>query len=124
MPVASSAPCGPGGCAGPPKSGSRDATDPIFTRRDAATLTAHTLDVDPTNDQFVNDRYVTVAWGRDYADVPPLKGVVYTEAKVQDLTVTVDVETIADDDPALAQDRHDQSHVPRSSNMLLARVSG
>ncbi|MCB1038974.1 MAG: transglutaminase family protein [Acidimicrobiales bacterium] len=59
------------------------------------------VDVDPTNDQFVNDRYVTVAWGRDYADVPPLKGVVYTEAKVQDLTVTVDVETIADDDPAL-----------------------
>ncbi|MCB0972387.1 MAG: transglutaminase family protein [Acidimicrobiales bacterium] len=59
------------------------------------------VDVDPTNDQFVNDRYVTVAWGRDYADVPPMKGVVYTEAKEQELTVTVDVEPIADDDPVL-----------------------
>ena len=60
------------------------------------------VDLDPTNDQFVNDRYVTVAWGRDYADVPPLKGVIYTEGKDQKLKVTVDVITIPDDDPALA----------------------
>jgi len=60
------------------------------------------VDLDPTNDQFVNDRYVTVAWGRDYADVPPLKGVVYTKAKAQELKVTVDVVTIPDDDPVLA----------------------
>ena len=60
------------------------------------------VDIDPTNDQFVNDRYVTVAWGRDYADVPPLKGVIYTEGKGQKLKVTVDVVTIPDDDPALA----------------------
>ena len=37
------------------------------------------VDVDPTNDLLVTDRYVTTAWGRDYADVPPLKGVIYTE---------------------------------------------
>ena len=37
------------------------------------------VDVDPTNDQFVADRYVTTAWGRDYGDVPPLKGVIFTE---------------------------------------------
>ena len=49
------------------------------------------LTVDPTNDQLVNDRYVTVAWGRDYADVPPVKGVIFTEAKTSTLRVEVDV---------------------------------
>jgi transglutaminase-like putative cysteine protease len=49
------------------------------------------LAVDPTNDQWVNDRYVTVAWGRDYGDVPPVKGVIFTEAKKSALKVEVDV---------------------------------
>ena len=35
------------------------------------------VDFDPTNDQIVSDRHVTTAWGRDYADVTPLKGVVF-----------------------------------------------
>jgi transglutaminase-like putative cysteine protease len=60
------------------------------------------VDLDPTNGQFVNNRYVTVAWGRDYTDVPPLKGVIYTEGEGQKLEVTVDVTPIADDDPILA----------------------
>ncbi|MGE3620964.1 MAG: transglutaminase N-terminal domain-containing protein [Acidimicrobiia bacterium] len=59
------------------------------------------IDLDPTNDQFVDDRYVTVAWGRDYADVPPLKGVIFTESERQTLTVTVDMVEV-DDDPLLA----------------------
>ena len=33
------------------------------------------LDVDPTNDCVVGDRHVTVAWGRDYGDVCPIRGV-------------------------------------------------
>jgi transglutaminase-like putative cysteine protease len=49
------------------------------------------LAVDPTNDQLVNDRYVTVAWGRDYGDVPPVKGVIFTEATSSSLRVEVDV---------------------------------
>jgi len=49
------------------------------------------LAVDPTNDLRVGDRYVTVAWGRDYADVPPVKGVIFTEAKESTLQVSVDV---------------------------------
>ncbi|MEP9382153.1 transglutaminase family protein [Nocardioides sp. KR10-350] len=47
--------------------------------------------LDPTNDQRADDRYVTVAWGRDYADVPPVKGVIFTEAKRSTLAVSVDV---------------------------------
>ena len=49
------------------------------------------LDLDPTNDQFVGDRYVTVGWGRDYTDVPPLKGVIFTAGKSNKLEVQVDV---------------------------------
>jgi transglutaminase-like putative cysteine protease len=49
------------------------------------------LDVDPTNDQFAGDRYVVTAYGRDYSDVPPLNGVIYTEAKSNKLKVAVDV---------------------------------
>ncbi|MBZ5737995.1 transglutaminase family protein [Nocardioides mangrovi] len=53
------------------------------------------LALDPTNDQWVGDRYVTVAWGRDYGDVPPVKGVIFTEAKKSTLTVSVDVAPVA-----------------------------
>ena len=49
------------------------------------------LDVDPTNDQLANDRYVVTAFGRDYKDVPPLGGVIYTEGRTESLKVAVDV---------------------------------
>ncbi|SNS23362.1 transglutaminase family protein [Rhodococcoides kyotonense] len=49
------------------------------------------LAFDPTNDQLVDERYATVAWGRDYADVPPLRGVIYTEAETSTISVSVDV---------------------------------
>jgi transglutaminase-like putative cysteine protease len=54
------------------------------------------IDVDPTNDRFVGDRYVTTAWGRDYGDVPPLEGVIFTDGNEHELTVTVDVIRLAD----------------------------
>ncbi len=34
------------------------------------------VDLDPTNDQIPEDRHVLLAWGRDYDDVSPLKGVI------------------------------------------------
>lgn len=49
------------------------------------------LAIDPTNDQWVADRHVTVAWGRDYGDVTPVKGIIFTEAKTSTLRVSVDV---------------------------------
>lgn len=52
------------------------------------------LAVDPTNDQWANDRYVTVAWGRDYGDVSPVKGIIYTQAKTSTLRVQVDVSPV------------------------------
>ncbi len=49
------------------------------------------LDVDPTNDKFVGSTYVTTAWGRDYADVSPLKGIVFGGGDSHLLDVSVDV---------------------------------
>jgi hypothetical protein len=34
---------------------------------------------------------VTVAWGRDYGDVPPVRGVIIGPAASQSLSVSVDV---------------------------------
>ena len=51
------------------------------------------LDLDPTNNQHSDHRYITLGWGRDYSDVPPLKGVIYGGG-THKMTVSVDVEAI------------------------------
>jgi transglutaminase-like putative cysteine protease len=38
------------------------------------------VDLDPTNAVLPDDRHVTTAWGRDYGDVSPLRGVVLGSA--------------------------------------------
>ncbi len=52
------------------------------------------VDFDPTNDQIPADQHITAAWGRDYADVAPLKGVLFGGGDKHDLNVSVDVERI------------------------------
>ena len=47
------------------------------------------VDFDPTNNQIPTDRHITIAWGRDYADVTPLKGVVFGSG-THELSVSVD----------------------------------
>ena len=47
------------------------------------------VDFDPTNNQMPTDRHITVAWGRDYTDVTPLKGVVFGSG-THKLSVSVD----------------------------------
>jgi transglutaminase-like putative cysteine protease len=49
------------------------------------------LDIDPTNDKIVGPTYVTTAWGRDYSDVSPLKGIVFGGGDSHTLDVSVDV---------------------------------
>jgi transglutaminase-like putative cysteine protease len=49
------------------------------------------LGLDPTNDQMVDERYIVVGWGRDYADVPPLRGIIYTDSESSMIDVSVDV---------------------------------
>lgn len=56
------------------------------------------VDVDPTNRQWADSRYIVTAWGRDFTDVSPLRGVVYTEAASSRLDVAVDVVPLVLDD--------------------------
>lgn len=50
------------------------------------------LGLDPTNAQMVDERYIYVGFGRDYADVPPLRGIIYTDSESSVIDVAVDVE--------------------------------
>lgn len=49
------------------------------------------LGLDPTNDQMEDERYIRVGIGRDYADVPPLRGIIYTDSESSKIEVSVDV---------------------------------
>lgn len=48
------------------------------------------IDLDPTNDCIPSDKHVLLAWGRDYADVCPVKGVILGGGK-HSIKVSVDV---------------------------------
>ena len=48
------------------------------------------LDLDPTNDCIVSDEHITLAWGRDFSDVTPMRGVVLGGGE-QELKVSVSV---------------------------------
>ena len=52
------------------------------------------LDLDPTNNLIPSDQHITVAWGRDYSDIVPLKGIIYSTGKNK-LNVAVDVTRIS-----------------------------
>lgn len=49
------------------------------------------LYLDPTNNTLTNASHATVAWGRDYSDVPPVRGVIFTESKKSTMRVSVDM---------------------------------
>jgi transglutaminase-like putative cysteine protease len=52
--------------------------------------TAGWIDSDPTNNQLPGERHITLAWGRDFSDVSPLRGVTLG-AGSQRMEVAVDV---------------------------------
>ena len=51
------------------------------------------LDVDPTNDMIPGEGHVTLAWGRDYGDVSPVRGVILG-GRDHELDVGVDMEPL------------------------------
>jgi transglutaminase-like putative cysteine protease len=57
------------------------------------------VDLDPTNDVIVDRRHITIAWGRDYGDVSPLRGVLLGGAEH---TLTVGVSVVPTDLPVTA----------------------
>ena len=55
------------------------------------------FEFDPTNNKMVAcDQHITTAWGRDYSDVTPLKGIIFGGGQQHTLSVSVDVQRLAD----------------------------
>jgi transglutaminase-like putative cysteine protease len=54
------------------------------------------IDLDPTNNMLAGESHITLAWGRDYSDVAPVKGVVMGGG-VHTLSVVVDVAALAEE---------------------------
>ncbi len=51
------------------------------------------IDFDPTNNLLVDTDHITLAWGRDYSDVAPVRGV-FVGAGHHTMTVSVDVQPL------------------------------
>ena len=51
------------------------------------------IDFDPTNNLIPSDRHILLAWGRDFDDVSPVKGVILGGGQ-HSVSVYVDVEPI------------------------------
>ncbi|WP_110691862.1 transglutaminase family protein [Salinicola halophyticus] len=60
------------------------------------------LEYDPTNGNLPGERHLVLGWGRDYGDVPPLKGIM-NGGGVHELEVAVDVAPIGDGDEGSRQ---------------------
>ncbi len=54
------------------------------------------MDLDPTNNMIPGERHITVAWGRDYADVTPVRGIVWGGG-THTMNISVDVAPITQD---------------------------
>lgn len=59
------------------------------------------IDLDPTNDLVVSDEHVVLGWGRDFADVSPLHGLLLGGGK-HTLSVGVDLEPVGESDEAFS----------------------
>lgn len=57
------------------------------------------VDFDPTNDMIAAEKHITLAWGRDYSDVSPVRGVILGGGN-QKLSVSVDVAPVEDRETA------------------------
>ncbi len=53
------------------------------------------IDVDPTNNLLPSARHITVAWGRDYSDVSPVRGVILGSGE-HSMKVAVDVSPVTE----------------------------
>jgi transglutaminase-like putative cysteine protease len=50
------------------------------------------VELDPTNDVLAGTDHIAVAWGRDFGDVSPLRGIITLGGNSHELSVSVDVE--------------------------------
>ncbi len=54
------------------------------------------VEFDPTNNTAANSQHIVTAFGRDYNDVTPVKGVIFGGGEAPLLSVSVDVSRVAD----------------------------
>lgn len=54
------------------------------------------FEFDPTNNCLAGEQHIITAWGRDYVDVTPLRGVIYGGGEAPILSVAVDVRRSAE----------------------------
>jgi len=74
------------------------------------------VDVDPTNNLLVANRHITIAWGRDYSDISPVRGVIMGSGE-HSMEVAVDVIPMPESssfDNALMTERPEDSELPKS----------
>ena len=57
------------------------------------------VDLDPTNDLVVREEHVVLAWGRDFGDISPVRGVILGGGE-HDVAVAVDLDPVPDEAPA------------------------
>jgi transglutaminase-like putative cysteine protease len=60
------------------------------------------VDLDPTNNMVCDTDHITLAWGRDYTDVAPVRGV-FLGGGESELTVRVEVEPVGSDAAVAAE---------------------
>lgn len=53
------------------------------------------VEFDPTNNMIPTEQHIVTGWGRDYADVTPLQGVIFDGGDSQSLSVAVDVSRLS-----------------------------
>lgn len=53
------------------------------------------FEFDPTNNCLVSEQHIITAWGRDYFDITPLRGVIFGGGDKPALNVSVDVERLS-----------------------------
>ena len=73
------------------------------------------MDVDPTNNLLVTNRHITIAWGRDYSDVSPIRGIIVGSGE-HSLDVAVDVVPMPESssfDKALMTQNPEDSALPK-----------
>jgi len=74
------------------------------------------VDVDPTNNLLVSNRHITIAWGRDYSDVSPIRGIIMGSGE-HSMEVAVDVIPMPESssfDTAFLTKQPEDSALPKS----------
>ena len=66
------------------------------------------IDLDPTNNQLPFDHHIILAWGRDYDDVSPIKGVILGGG-THTVKVTVDITPVSSGESPAVVRRHEEA---------------